>query len=102
MSSILQMLDEYRFVITIGLGAIVIVVLLVFLLFSSKKAASDKKTKDKTADAVKRRTGDDTEEFMNVDSNGLPLDDDDGEYRDSNLFGKSKKATKEEYYKDWD
>ncbi len=101
MTAFMEMIEPYRFWITIGVGIVVLIILAVMLHTSSKKKAAKKAAK-KSAQG-KRKAGSGAGGVQNVDSDGMPLDDDDdSEYRDSNLYGKQKKADKEEYFKDWD
>lgn len=101
-ATITELLEQYRFMITIGFGGVVVIILAVYvLLTTTKKKATQKAKKQRAA----RKAGEASDIIGgDVDSLGMPLDDDDdGEYRDSDLYGgKRKKGSKEEYFKDWD
>ncbi len=97
-----ELLEQYRFMITIGFGGVVVIVLGVYVLLTSTKKKAAKKAKAQRARRKAGESGDVVGD--NVDSPGMPLDDDDdGEYRDSDLYdGNGKKSNKEDYFKDWD
>ena len=74
-----------------------------------RAAAKSRKVTLKRASAVANRQhangemDDFEEEFLEAESNSLPdEDDDDGEFKDTNLFGLKRRKDGPDVYRDWD
>lgn len=98
----MEFAEQYRFLITIGFGGVVVIGLVIYALISSMK----RKSRNKGQKGRKKRGSAETDGVIgaSLDNRGLPTGDDgDGEYQDSDLYGsKGKKGKEEEYFKDWD
>jgi len=98
-TDILAALELHRFWITVGFGIIVLTILALYIRSITSKREQETKARARRAN---RKSGQAVGAYE--DGPGMPLDDDDdGEYRDSDLYGnKGKKRKKDEYFQDWD
>lgn len=97
MSGLLASLEENRLWIVLGFGAIASIILAIYVIKTSTK----KKAKAKKAKARQTKRKGAAGAPANVDSNGMPLDDDDdGEFRD--VENDDMEGDGESVYKDWD
>jgi len=98
-TDIFASLEENRLWITLGFGAIASILIIIYAI---RNAAKNQKKKDraKTSKRKLATAGAAGAAVTGVDSNGMPLDDDDnGEYRDG--FNDDMNDG-EAVYKDWD